>query len=187
MGTPTPATGRIHDDEFRKHFRRTLITFATALGYYNGLFDAVYMRGRIASGFWFATTGSHFDTAVIDWCKVMGTDSEELHWKKAFDGSDHDSLRAGILAATEKSAAEWRSYHKEILTYRNKVGAHVDPKARIHDYPMLGPAQTAAGVIYGRLEALYKVGGPNIDLICKRASRGAQAAAEAYVRGWRLD
>lgn len=187
MGTGTRHMGRIHDESFRKDFRRTLITFATTLGYYNGLFDAVHIRARVASGFWFATISSHFDIAVIDWCKVMGTDSEELHWKKAFDAADHDTLRAGMLAATGKTASEWRTYHHDLLNYRNKVGAHRDPQVRIRNYPHLGPAQAAAGVVYDRLERIDTVGGPNIDQICIRAKRGAQAAAEAYAKGRNID
>ena len=182
MRTPPLLTGQIHDEKFRKHFRRTLITFATTLGYHRGIFEATE-TGGVATGFWYTTANSHYDIAVIEWCKVLGTNSEALHWKRAFEEDDYDAIRANVLAASGKTGDEWETYHGELLHYRNNVGAHFDPDVRVPVYPSLSPAQAAAGAIYHRLQTLYNVGGPDIDAICRRAERSAREAAAAYVKG----
>ena len=53
--------------------------------------------------FWGSTASAHLGLAVVEWCKVFGSDGEEAHWKKALvdpDKQDLDEFRRRISIKT---------------------------------------------------------------------------------------
>jgi hypothetical protein len=63
--------------------------------------------------FWIVINNSLFDTAVLDWCKLFGSDKEErqpTHWKNVVARPDQDAFRAELLRAVGVSRPEWESY-----------------------------------------------------------------------------
>lgn len=101
--------------------------------------------------FWRLIYGNCLDMAVVDWCKLFGSDNEDhqpAHWKNVVPVADHEKFRAGLLAATGLSADEWHKEWEGVKTYRDKHAAHFDeefirPKNNPH-YPDLTVALEAA-------------------------------------------
>jgi hypothetical protein len=92
-----------------------------------------------------------FDTAVISWCILFGSDNAEqqqIHWKSMFEV---DSFRGGLLKAVGMSLEDWRTYRQTVVDYRNELAAHrdLDPKTRFH--PNFDTALLAADFYHERL------------------------------------
>lgn len=80
--------------------------------------------------FWHVIYGNLLDMAVIDWCKLFGSDHEEhqpVHWKNVVANDKHDEFRAGLFAAIGVTREEWFTYWEEMKDYRDKQAAHFDP------------------------------------------------------------
>jgi hypothetical protein len=78
---------------------------------------------------WFLveTLNSHLRMSVIDWCKIFGTDGNEIHWKKAVITNSkkfQNEFRQKIYKATGLNSKEWGDYHREMIGFRNKYVAH---------------------------------------------------------------
>lgn len=76
--------------------------------------------------FWRLIYGNCLDMAVIDWCKLFGSDKEPVHWKNVVPEADHDNFRAGLLSALGLSAGEWHEQRRRIKAYRDNLAAHFD-------------------------------------------------------------
>ena len=77
--------------------------------------------------FWRVIYGNFLDVAVIDWCKLFGSDHEEhqpVHWKSVVPVERHDEFRAGLLDAIGITQAEWEKYWRKMKAYRDKQAAH---------------------------------------------------------------
>ncbi|MFZ0589341.1 MAG: hypothetical protein WAM39_02545 [Bryobacteraceae bacterium] len=82
-----------------------------------------------ALNFWRLLYGQLLDIAVLDWCKLFGSDDEEhqpVHWKNVFE--DHDGFRSDMLKAVNATKSDWDAYWKEMKTYRDTHVAHLDFK-----------------------------------------------------------
>lgn len=79
--------------------------------------------------FWRVIYGNLLDVAVIDWCKLFGSDHEEhqpIHWKNVVAEDKHDEFRAGLYAAVDVTPEEWSTYWEGMKEYRDKQAAHFD-------------------------------------------------------------
>jgi hypothetical protein len=111
--------------------------------------------------FWRLTYGNCLDMAVIEWCKLFGSDHEAhqaAHWKNVIPANGHDEFRRELYAAVGMSADEWQGYWDQMKGYRDNHAAHFseeylrpenDPR-----YPKLGPGLEAAYFYYDRLLAI---------------------------------
>lgn len=108
-----------------------------------------------ALNFWRVLLGNLLDVAVLDWCKLFGSDDEEhqqVHWKNVFD--DEAAFRAGLLAHVHLDHDAWRGYWQQMKNYRNQHVAHLDFNRRdVTHYPDLEPALSSAFYYYSRLIA----------------------------------
>lgn len=142
--------------------------------------------------FWRLIYGNALDMAVIDWCKLFGSDNEAqqpVHWKNVLPQVDHDDFRGALLAATGQSADEWQAYRDTVKTYRDKHAAHFDEEfiRRENDphYPTLERAFAAACLYYDRIWALMDGRGTaghyprDIQDYCRRFAEQALIAASA--------
>jgi len=101
--------------------------------------------------FWRIIHGNQLDIAVLEWCKVFGTDGEATHWKKIVLPDDHDQFRNNLFGAVGVSGDEWAIYRAEMKAYRdNLVAHHIELKA-IANYPVLEIAIKSSCFYYSRL------------------------------------
>jgi hypothetical protein len=114
--------------------------------------------------FWRVMYANCLDMAVIEWCKLFGSDSEtkqQMHWKNIVPKAEHDKFRDGLLAATGLSTQKWYGYREWVKTYRDQQAAHFDPEFLERDprYPDLGTALEAAYFYYDQLLAIMNTDG----------------------------
>ena len=65
---------------------------------------------------WQVVYGDLFDTVVLEWCKLFGSDEENLHWKNFV--SDVEEFRKRLLDHVNINVAAWDLYWCEMKTYR---------------------------------------------------------------------
>lgn len=100
--------------------------FVHHLTYYRTL-HAAYVEHRIQSEFWTHTIDAHILQAIINWCKVFGSDTRNpTHWKK-LSQAQFDELQARFRNGLNKEGIaqkEWQNCWEEMTTFRNKYAAH---------------------------------------------------------------
>ena len=117
---------QIDEDLWANRQYEVLVRFIHHLAYYRTLFQA-YTDLQIKSQFWKYTIDAHILRAIIDWCMVFGTDSNELHWKKvAADESTQSAFRNYLLTATGLSLEQWIECRSNMMEFRNRYAAHSD-------------------------------------------------------------
>jgi hypothetical protein len=103
--------------------------------------------------FWRLMHGNLMDMAVIDWCKVFGSDDEQkqkLHWNNVVD--DQDGFREGLLRHIGLDETCWCTYWNSMKKYRDQHAAHADfDKRDVKHYPMLNLALTSSYFYYGQI------------------------------------
>ena len=111
--------------------------------------------------FWRVMYGNLMDMAVLDWCKLFGSDDDDrqpAHWKNVV--ADQHLFRNTLLDHVQMTASQWLGYWQEMKLYRDTCVAHHDPKrAGIPNFLTLQPALLSAFYYfdYSRSE-LLKVG-----------------------------
>jgi hypothetical protein len=71
--------------------------------------------------FWRLIQGNQLDIAVLEWCKVFGSDNEATHWKKIVPSADHNQFRNDLLVSAGIAAGEWTNYWKVMKRYRDNL------------------------------------------------------------------
>ncbi len=87
--------------------------------------------------FWRVISGGMLDLAVIDWCKIFGTDDQDTHWKKQVPEIEHESFRKGMFLYMNISETEWVKSWKHFTYYRNNFAAHNSSAVTGGKYPEL--------------------------------------------------
>ncbi|HHZ8766682.1 TPA: hypothetical protein ACWL56_004960 [Klebsiella quasipneumoniae] len=64
--------------------------------------------------------------AVVRWCQVFGTYSEDNHWKKIIN--DHEAFMSKLLNNIGMDTLSYEEYNKEMREFRNKAIAHFEPQ-----------------------------------------------------------
>lgn len=135
--------------------------------------------------FWRVMHGNLLDMAVLDWCKLFGSDDEEhqkTHWKNVV--ADEEQFRKDLLKAIGVDAGAWKTYWNDMKNYRDQHVAHRDfGKPDVTHYPKLDLALESSYFYYGYLIAeLRKIGVKNypddIRDYCNRFSAQAKNIAE---------
>jgi hypothetical protein len=66
----------------------------------------------------------------VAWCNVFGSYKEDLHWTKTpTDNTAKQAIqdfRHRVLSKTGFTQEQWKTYHKEMLDFRDKYVAHLD-------------------------------------------------------------
>jgi hypothetical protein len=100
--------------------------------------------------FWRVMHGTLLDIAVLEWCKLFGSDDEEhqqTHWKNVV--SDVDAFRAELLGQLGIDAKRWEAYWKEMKNYRDQHVAHRDfSKSDVYHYPTFDLALESSRIYY---------------------------------------
>lgn len=114
----------INEKKWAEQQYEILVRFIYHLAYYR-ILSKEYSNCNEKSEFWKYTIDAHLIRAIIDWCMVFGTDSNELHWKKIILSVElQDSFRRTFLNDLSISNKGWKSYHQEMLAFRNNYVAH---------------------------------------------------------------
>jgi hypothetical protein len=111
--------------------------------------------------FWRVIYGDLTDIAVLEWCKLFGSDDNEkqtLHWKNVVP--DVDAFRHDLLSRLNASPEQWKSYWDDIKRYRDRSVAHHDQRrVEIKAYPTFDLALLSAYFYYEVVVAeLLKLG-----------------------------
>jgi hypothetical protein len=80
------------------------------------------IKNDFNQNFWIQIYNNFFDVAVLEWCKVFGTDSEPTHWKTIVH--DHQAFRNGLLSSIGLNDQGWSDFWKNVNSYRNNIIAH---------------------------------------------------------------
>jgi len=98
--------------------------------------------------FWRLIHGNQLDIAVLEWCKVFGSDGESTHWKKIVPSVNQYQFRNDLFKAVEVTPAEWEAYWKEMKAYRDNLVAHHIEFNGIANYPALDLALNSSCFYY---------------------------------------
>ena len=102
--------------------------------------------------FWRMMHANLLDMAVIDWCKLFGSDDEEhqkTHWKNVIAEGEYDAFRQELYRALGSDESGYRAFWNEMKAYRDQHAAHRDfEKTDVTDYPRLDGALESCGVYY---------------------------------------
>jgi len=85
------------------------------------------------------------DTAVLEWCKVLGDPRAKQDWRKSV--TDQPGFLERLLAHIGLTEDAFQAYIAEMRTYRDKFLAHLDDENRM-DIPSLETAISSAGFLY---------------------------------------
>jgi hypothetical protein len=111
--------------------------------------------------FWRLIYGNLLDVAVLEWCKIFGTDTEPTHWKKVV--ADHDAFRSALLTALKIDQASWAAYREKMKSYRDTQIAHQSDDYRVTHYPILDVALESCYFYYSYLiRELRRLGETNL-------------------------
>jgi hypothetical protein len=99
--------------------------------------------------FWRVIYGGLSNLAVIEWCKLFGSDTTNaLHWKRVFPDRQEE-FRAGLLDALGIGSEAFTRYWADMKQWRDKDFAHHDPhQPRPEKWPHFGIAAEAADYYY---------------------------------------
>lgn len=115
--------------------------------------------------FWRGIYGNLLDIAVIDWCKLFGSDDEEhqkTHWKNVIAGPEHASFRQELYHALATDKDGCAAYWKEMKDYRDRHAVHRDFKKNdITHYPVLDGALASCRVYYRHVIVKLRANGVN--------------------------
>ena len=101
-----------------------------------------------ALNFWRLILGNHLDIAVLEWCKVFGSNAEATHWKNIVPVTEHDSFRTELLSAIKMSQQEWENYWESMKQYRDRQVAHYEELPPGATYPVLDRALSSSYFYY---------------------------------------
>lgn len=96
---------------------------------YDALRSLTYHRalkevGADDSKFWLHVRAQLIRTFVIEWTKLFGANSNEIHWKKLV--MEQPAFRDAALEKANLTENEWKDYWKQMTSFRDKVVAHLD-------------------------------------------------------------
>lgn len=136
--------------------------------------------------FWRLVHGNQLDIAVLEWCKVFGSDGEATHWKKIVPSANHDQFRDDLFGAVGVNAGEWAAYWNQMKAYRDNLVAHHIELNRVANYPVLDLALMSSCFYYGylikELRSLGETRYPDdLQIYCGRFESQAREIAMAAV------
>ena len=115
------------------------------VAYYRAL-DAV--KKGWDKNYWIFIYNNHLDIAILEWCKIFGSNGEKTHWKNVVPTKDQREFREQMLKYIGVSADEWEAEWKVLTGYRNRHLAHHDFSPKRDVYPNLDPVLKSSTFYY---------------------------------------
>lgn len=136
--------------------------------------------------FWRLIHGNQLDIAVLEWCKVFGSDGEATHWKKIVPPEKQDQFRDDLFLEIGVTADEWAAYWNEMKAYRDNLVAHHIELNKVGNYPVLDLALKSSFFYYryliNELRALGEARYPdNLQVYCGAFESQAREIAAVAV------
>lgn len=72
---------------------------------------------------------SNLNLAVLMFCKVFGTNSEDTHWKTIIPEIYHNDVRNNVISKVFTDNTSWANYHKNTVKFRNNYVNHLTSEA----------------------------------------------------------
>ncbi len=85
-------------------------------------FDGIH--SQLKQNFWIYINNNAIDMAILDWCHLFGSHSDQLHWKRII--KDIDKFRGNLFKFLKISESTWRTYRENLKSYRDKNVAHIE-------------------------------------------------------------
>ena len=103
---------------------RLMIDIAQSIALFH-VINPIVDGGIRNQAFWVHLNNIAINDACIIWCKIFGTDSNEVHWKKAdSDGKHIDAVRYSIISVFNDDPDSWKNYRKTVIDFRDTYSAH---------------------------------------------------------------
>jgi hypothetical protein len=101
--------------------------------------------------FWRVIYGNLLDMAILEWCKLFGSDDHEhqpVHWRNI--AHDPETFKMDLFERLGIYESKWHSYWKDMKLYRDLSVAHHDERRKElnKNYPTLGLALESAYYYY---------------------------------------
>ena len=115
--------------EFLDYQYQIVQLFVRYLAYFRGLWAArnEFVDYPVFCNF---TLQAYLEAAALNWCKVFGSHNEHMHWRKTPTGSTAqracEDFRRRLLLKTGFTEEQWKDYHRDMRTFRDKFVAHLD-------------------------------------------------------------
>jgi hypothetical protein len=93
---------------------------------------------------WRIIYGNLMDVAVLEWCKIFGSNTEPSHWKSVVPPDEQLAFKYELLAALETDEAGWKRYWNQMKAYRDKLIAHQQQDPGVRRYPTLEMARESS-------------------------------------------
>ena len=113
--------------------------------------------------FWRIIYGTQLDMAVIEWCKLFGSDHEEhqpVHWKNTIPEKERDQFRNDLFKHLKLTPEKFREYWETVKNYRDNHAAHFNSEwlkpENKPKYPTLDVALEASYFYYPYLLNEFK-------------------------------
>ncbi|MFH1882337.1 MAG: hypothetical protein ABIL62_06460 [Planctomycetota bacterium] len=131
---------KIDEDLWSQKQYGVLAEFVHHLTYYRVL-SRFYNEIQNKSEFWTYTIDSHLLIAIIDWCMVFGTDSNEIHWKKVvLDEQYRRNFRSHLRKFANLSKNEMDKFWSSMTKFRNEYAVHKTAARHYPDVPYMDTA-----------------------------------------------
>lgn len=115
---------KINEDLWSQNQYAVLVDFVHHLAYYRVL-SRFYNESQIRSEYWTKTIDAHLQIAIIDWCMVFGTDSNEIHWKKVLlDDQFQCDFRRQLRQLANLTEKQMKEFWSSMTKFRNEYAAH---------------------------------------------------------------
>lgn len=99
--------------------------------------------------FWRLIYGNLLDVAVLEWCKVFGSNTEPTHWKRIV--ADEEHFRIELLKFLRIEETRWTEYWHHMKDYRDSRIAHHWDLETLDSYPDLTLALESSYFYYDYL------------------------------------
>lgn len=110
---------------------------------------------------------SNLNLAVLSFCKIFGSKSEESHWKKFILEQYHQRVIDEVVLKTFKNLDDWESYWQNVTNFRNNYINHLTSEAFIHNVPELAKIKMLVIELFHLISSLtdnYGISGGNVEI-----------------------
>jgi hypothetical protein len=113
-----------YDDTVIGNQIHLLIEYSQSYSFFNTVAKNIDSSASDAA-YWAHLSNVTLTDLIIKWCKVFGTDDNELHWKKASVSNGYiDHIRGLIIGRFDNNLDSWGQYRKGVINFRNTYSAH---------------------------------------------------------------
>lgn len=106
------------------------VDFCRQISYHRQM--APYIE-KLRNNYFIYSFNNFIDLAVLDFCHLFGSHSDDLHWKKIV--KNPDDFKSNLLKELKLTDEEWKKYRESVKEYRDKDVAHIEirPTSNVPD------------------------------------------------------